>query len=637
MSGELKIRWSGGERTFQYGSTIRIGRDPDCDLQIANPNVSRVHARLGPGPGRTWMLADAGSSQGIFHNGNKIAELPITSSESIVLGLLANGERLELSVETSSAATHVGSTKGDPGEEDTVLPGERRPGGALRSEVLDGATVVAGQTIKVECAGKSYQFSPGRSIVIGRDKKADVVSANPTVSREHARLRHDGTSWLIEDADSAGGTFIDGERVTSHKLRGSTAVFLGDQTAGERIVFVTSGSNLPTPKERLRRSWRTNRVPVLAALLAIAVVAVGVFAVWPKEPDLDRLVRGVVMIRTNSGSGSGTVIDAEEGLILTNAHVAAPHAPGLSVESGILGPQEEPEFIDVWLSPGLDVAAEPRYQAEVVAADGYLDLAVIRITRTISGAIIDQPTDLVEIPIGSSDSVGSGDEVLVIGFPGVAGSGAATITTGVISSPVQDNRLNSNRAYINMTADINPGNSGGLAADSSGRIVGVPTINRLSELGPEVASMRPINFADALIESARSGEPYSSAYVQVLTGPETITDVTFASGTSAFEHGCSAQGAAPAAGDREVGLAITYEGFQADAHQDFLVLIWDPATGRELGRVATASQWPFEWDEAGCVTVRVSLASPLQAGEYGLDFYAGPSYELLDEFTFQVG
>jgi S1-C subfamily serine protease len=115
-----------------------------------------------------------------------------------------------------------------------------------------------------------------------------------------------------------------------------------------------------------------------------------------------------------------------------------------------------PDELRIDVSDGLDESAEPRFYAKVVAVDGYLDVAVLKIRTKLSGA----PTDdddlaaLSEVPLGDSDDLSTSDEVAFYGFPLAAGSAAPTFTNGVVAGPVQDDRLDEFRAVINTTAAI---------------------------------------------------------------------------------------------------------------------------------------------------------------------------------------
>src|SRR5204863_351351 len=80
------------------------------------------------------------------------------------------------------------------------------------------------------------------------------------------------------------------------------------------------------------------------------------------------------------------------------------------------------------VSDGRDRPARARYRAEVVAADGYLDLAVLRISTDDRGNALAEGAlrDLVDVELARSADVRSADPVWVVGFPGLAQSDAAT-------------------------------------------------------------------------------------------------------------------------------------------------------------------------------------------------------------------
>ena len=53
----------------------------------------------------------------------------------------------------------------------------------------------------------------GRSVTIGRDPGSDIVLGDPTVSREHARIEHDGGQWWLVRMESTGRTWLNGQRI----------------------------------------------------------------------------------------------------------------------------------------------------------------------------------------------------------------------------------------------------------------------------------------------------------------------------------------------------------------------------------------------------------------------------------------
>jgi serine protease Do/serine protease DegQ len=142
--------------------------------------------------------------------------------------------------------------------------------------------------------------------------------------------------------------------------------------------------------------------------------------------------------REVASAGSGVIVDAERGYILTNHHVVA-----------------DADEIQVSLMDGeiLD--------AEIVGSDEATDIALIK----VSGE------GLTEMPIGDSEIVRVGDFVLAIGNPFGLGH---TVTSGIVSAL---GRTGINRTgyedFIQTDASINPGNSGGALVNMRGELVGI--------------------------------------------------------------------------------------------------------------------------------------------------------------------
>ncbi len=144
--------------------------------------------------------------------------------------------------------------------------------------------------------------------------------------------------------------------------------------------------------------------------------------------------------RIQQSLGSGVIVDADAGLILTNNHVI-----------------DGADDIAVTLQDGRE------YAAELVGADRDTDLAVVRISAD----------DLAELPLFDSDRLLVGDFVVAVGNPFGLGQ---TVTSGIVSALGRSGlRGLEYQNFIQTDASINPGNSGGALIDLAGRLVGINT------------------------------------------------------------------------------------------------------------------------------------------------------------------
>lgn len=145
---------------------------------------------------------------------------------------------------------------------------------------------------------------------------------------------------------------------------------------------------------------------------------------------------------TEVGSGSGFIIDAQNGYIVTNYHVIS-----------------EAEKITVSLADGRNV------DAKLVGGDERTDLAVVQIADT---------KDLVATQIGDSSKLQVGEPVVAIGNPG-GQEFARSVTTGVVSATNRILNIPGEASFnlIQTDAAINPGNSGGPLVNYQGQVVGI--------------------------------------------------------------------------------------------------------------------------------------------------------------------
>lgn len=216
-------------------------------------------------------------------------------------------------------------------------------------------------------------------------------------------------------------------------------------------------------------------------------------------------------------SGSGTIID-DLGTILTNAHV---------IEPGGNCPYDR---IGIAITSDAGQPPDLLYLADVYAYDPVVDLAVVRISTDLAGAPVSGPFKAV--PVGNSDEVQIGDQLRILGYPGIGGD-TVTFTNGVVSGFAAQNGIG-DRSWIKTDATIAGGNSGGAGFDDDGRLVGVPTQASAGQdgeivdcrvitdtngdgqldgddqcvpIGGFLNGLRPVNLALPLIEQAVAGAP----------------------------------------------------------------------------------------------------------------------------------
>ncbi|KGN30635.1 peptidase [Knoellia sinensis KCTC 19936] len=282
----------------------------------------------------------------------------------------------------------------------------------------------------------------------------------------------------------------------------------------------------------------------------------------------------VVAIKTDSGEGSGVIID-DEGHVLTNNHVVA-------------GARE----LSVTLTDGRT------FSADIQGTDPRTDLAVVTIG--------DAPDDLRPVSIGNSDDLKVGDPVMAVGNPlGLAG----TVTTGIVSAlnrpvtteavqgqPQQQNPFG-NRIpgqqqggepvvtnAIQTSAAINPGNSGGALVNASGELVGINT--SIASLGGSGGSSGNIgigfaipvkeaaSIADQLIKTGKA----QHAYLGVAPANGTASD------GSATRSGAQIRTVSPGTPAEKAGLKVgdvitEVNGERVDSAESLVAHIREHAVG----------------------------------------------------------
>jgi serine protease DegQ len=191
--------------------------------------------------------------------------------------------------------------------------------------------------------------------------------------------------------------------------------------------------------------------------------------------------------RVSQSLGSGVIVDADEGYILTNNHVIA-----------------GADDISITLADGRS------FEAQVIGTDPATDLAMVRIPAE----------DLKALPFADSRALRVGDFVVAVGNPFGLGQ---TVTSGIVSALGRNTfRELEFQNFIQTDASINPGNSGGALINLRGELVGInsaiftPSGGNVG-IGFAIPSAMAQSVMDQLAEHGEVRRGTLGIYVQDLT------------------------------------------------------------------------------------------------------------------------
>lgn len=217
--------------------------------------------------------------------------------------------------------------------------------------------------------------------------------------------------------------------------------------AAAAILFTIS----PGPAQTSGSSAASASLPTLAPMLERVTPAVVNIAVVSRAPTQVNPLYGDPNFRrffklpeqqqqARMSAGSGVIVDAAKGYVLTNHHV---------VDGGT--------EISVTLQDGRQLAAK------LVGSDEETDIALLQI----------EAKNLAAIQIGDSNALKVGDYVVAIGNPFGLGQ---TVTSGIVSALGRSGlNIEGYEDFIQTDASINPGNSGGALVSLDGKLIGVNT------------------------------------------------------------------------------------------------------------------------------------------------------------------
>jgi ABC-type multidrug transport system ATPase subunit len=327
MSRPITVRSGGWQRTFTPGRDVIIGRDVRADVRLPHPGVSRAHMVLRYRDDH-WVAIDQ-SFNGIFVGQQRVPSVDIRDGETIHVG---DPDGLPLTFELGPVAPSDDSPT-------TRMPQEADQ----KTDVSSTATVVL------------------KATTIGRGPDNDVVLPDVLASGHHATLVPTPEGVHIQDADSANGTFVNGERVKDAALEDEDVVTIGN------VDFVFTGGNLV---HRTEPATKTGGLEVRNISMTVegAVTRLDRIAFTARPGTLTAVIGP-------SGSGKSTLSNAivgatrpTSGAVSFDGHDV--HAEFAMLRSRIgMVPQDDVVHGRLTVNQALGFAAELRMPPDTTALD----------------------------------------------------------------------------------------------------------------------------------------------------------------------------------------------------------------------------------------------------------------------------
>jgi S1-C subfamily serine protease len=321
----------------------------------------------------------------------------------------------------------------------------------------------------------------GQRFLVGTGSECQLMVGDSKVAPLHAYFEiGEGGRVTLNDLGSEQGTFVDGERIDgSRVIEGGEEIRMGDTLLvpsledpaeveledseeppavvvtteeGQTIEVVPAGEHRQL-RERIRLATALGAGAAVLALVGLVVFLAtrGDGKPSPEEIVADAMKRTVLIkakVPGGSSGGTGFVLDAGKGLVVTNFHVVN---GGSSFEVGVDGNLRK---------------------AQIAGAAPCDDLAVLSVS---------DHSGMEDFPLGSQSELKQGEQVVAVGYPASASlDDELSSTAGVVSrvegsfrAPAADAPSYPN--VVQTDAALNPGNSGGPLIDERKKLVGVNT------------------------------------------------------------------------------------------------------------------------------------------------------------------
>lgn len=220
--GYLKLKLpGGGEQEFEVSKPeITVGRGQTNDIVIMDGRMSRAHARFEFSDNGEVTVVDAGSTNGVRVNGNKVEKAVIQPGDIVQMG-----------------ESQIHYEKASKDEELTVINSEMDLDRTIADFVLPAVlNDTSEDRIVIYTPDKTWEVvldAKVDSLTIGRSSSCDVVIEHPSVSRSHAQIVRDHRTFKMRDLNSSNGLYVNGEKRDEVILDSGVTVKLGYAT----IIF----------------------------------------------------------------------------------------------------------------------------------------------------------------------------------------------------------------------------------------------------------------------------------------------------------------------------------------------------------------------------------------------------------------
>jgi pSer/pThr/pTyr-binding forkhead associated (FHA) protein/tetratricopeptide (TPR) repeat protein len=194
---------------------ITIGRLEDNDIVLNDGSISRHHAHIERHGGQ-FIIKDQGSQNGIWVAGARVAQWELQPGVPFVMGVFT-------ATYEQPAAEHISMTPPS-----VPVPGTTSP---AKLFVIDGPVPIRELSLNLP------------EVIFGRAPSCHIPIDSEAVSRNHARISYKNNQFIISDAGSLNGVFVNGLRVESQPLQHGDEILIGPA----RFTFSATGEYVAPP------------------------------------------------------------------------------------------------------------------------------------------------------------------------------------------------------------------------------------------------------------------------------------------------------------------------------------------------------------------------------------------------------